>query len=178
MVKKKKKTAVKQVLKEEEKIELLQEKELASLTQLKKEVEKNVGPHPLTKITKSDIGRSTVGALIGTIGHFAFFYGAELAERISMSRATLLYLFSIIVCFFFMYYSGFRKVKEIKVLRYIPIRMAVVYVISITVVVLSLAIFGFVDTSSTFEYIYKIVASTLLLSVLGASTADILGKEE
>ncbi len=178
MGKKKKRNVKKTVLQEEEKIEVLQEKELASLQQLKKEVEKNVGPHPLTKITKSDIGRSTVGALIGTIGHFAFFYGAELAERISMSRATLLYLFSLIVCFFFMYYSGFRKVKEIKVLRFIPIRMAVVYVISIIVVVLSLAIFGFIDTSSHFEYTYKIVASTLLLSVLGASTADILGKEE
>ena len=77
-----------------------------------------------------------------------------------------------------MYYSGFRKVKEIKVLRFIPIRMAVVYIISIFVVIISLAIFGFVDSSSHFEYIYKIVASTLLLSVLGASTADILGKEE
>jgi uncharacterized membrane protein len=178
MIKIKKRNSTKKILKEEENIEQLQKQELESLQQLKKEVEKNIGPHPLTKITKSDIGRSIVGALIGTIGHFAFFYGAELAERISLPRATLLYFFSLIVCFFFMYYSGFRKVKEIKVLRFIPIRMAIVYIISIIVVILSLLIFGFVDATSNFEYIYKIVASTLLLSVLGASTADILGKEE
>lgn len=162
---------------EEKKIELLEEKELKKLEELKREVAKEVSSHPLTKITRADIIRSIIGALIGTVGHFAFFYGVELAARLSMLRATTLYLLSLLVCFFFMYYSGFRKVKEIRVFRFIPIRVAVVFIISILVVLGTLFIFGFIDATTTFTEGYKIIATTSLLAVLGASTADILGKE-
>ena len=76
-----------------------------------------------------------------------------------------------------MYYSGFRKVKEVRIFRFIPIRVAVIYVISILVVIGTLFVFGFLETDSSFVYVYKATATTLLLAVLGASTADILGKE-
>lgn len=173
----KRKNNSRRVLQEEQKIEQLQEQELQSLQTLKKEVAKDAGAHPLTKITRSDIVRSIIGALIGTVGHFAFFYGIELAQKISLARATSLYVLSLLVSFFFMYYSGFRKVKEIRIFRFIPLRVLVVYCISIIVVVATLFVFGFVDFGSNFVDVYKIVAATLLLAVLGASTADILGKE-
>ena len=174
---KKRKNSSKRLLKEEQKIEKMQEQELQSLQSLKKEVTQSTGAHPLTKITRADIVRSIIGALIGTVGHFAFFYGAELAEKISVARATSLYFISLIVCFFFMYYSGFRKVKEVRIFRFIPIRVLVVYCISILVVVGTLFLFGLVDFASNFAQGYKIVSTTLLLAVLGGSTADILGKE-
>lgn len=164
------------LLREEEKIEKLEQKQLESLKALREEVKKDIGPHPLTKITRADIVRSFIGALIGTVGHFAFFYGVELAEKISLIRATSLYILAAIVAFFFMYYSGFRKVKEIKIMRFIPLRVVVVYVISLIVVVGTLFIFGFIDQPSSVGHIYKVVSTTLILAVLGASTADILGK--
>ncbi len=165
------------ILKEEERIEKLEQKELKNLQQLQQEVRKDVGAHPLTKITRADIVRSLIGALIGTVGHFAFFYGVELADRISLFRATALYVLSAVVAFLFMYYSGFRKVKEIRIMRFIPLRVAVVYVISLLVVLITLFMFGLIDSSSTFEHVFKVISTTLLLAVLGASTADILGKD-
>ncbi len=166
------------ILEEEKKIERLQLQELQTIKSLKKEISKDVGEHPLTRITKADLVRSVVGALIGTVGHFAFFYGVEIADKISIFRASFLYAFSLIVSFLFMYYSGFRKVKEIRIFRFIPLRVAVVYLISIGVVISTLFMFGFIDFSSGFIYVYKVTAATLLLAVLGASTADILGKGE
>ena len=172
-----KKENIKQLLREEKKIEAMEHKEFKELESLKKELKKDVGSHPLTRITRADLVRSVIGALIGTVGHFAFFYGIEIADKISMVRATFLYLLSLLVCFLFMYYSGFRKVKEIRIFRFIPIRVLVVYVISLIVVIGTLFVFGFLDGASPFELIYKATSTTLLLAVLGASTADILGKE-
>ena len=163
---------------EEKKIERLERKELQSLQALRQEVSQDVGPHPLTRITRADVVRSIIGALIGTVGHFAFFYGVELAENISLLRATFLYVLSLLVCFFFMYYSGFRKVKEIRIFRFIPVRVVVVYVISLAVVVGTLFVFGVVEYPVQVVDLYKITATTLLLAVLGASTADVLGKEK
>src|SRR3989338_1224587 len=166
------------ILKEELKIEQLQKKELEKLESLKEEISKDVGSHPLTKITRSDIIRSSIGALIGTVGHFAFFYGIELAERISNARAVSLYFLALLVTFGFMYYSGFRKVKNIRIFRFIPLRVLVIYLVSLTVVVLTLFIFGVIDFQTPFIQVFKAVSTNLLLAVLGASTADILGKDE
>ena len=165
------------LLSEEKKIESIGLKELRELEELKAEVKKDTSSHPLTRITRADIVRSTIGALIGTVGHFAFFYGVELAEKITFNRATLLYILSLVVAFLFMYYSGFRKVKEIRIFRFIPARVTVVYIISLIVVAGTLFLFGFIDITTDFNLIYKAIATTLLLAVLGASTADILGKE-
>ena len=165
------------ILKEERKLETIGLKELQDLEQLKAELKQDKGAHPLTRITTSDIVRSTIGALIGTVGHFAFFYGIELAEKITIARATALYFLAFVVSFLFMYYSGFRKVKEIRIFRFIPARVAVVYIVSIFVVLITLFTFGVIDFNTPIELIYKLVATTVLLAVLGASTADILGKE-
>lgn len=175
---KKRQKKVSRIFQEEKKIERTQEEELKSLKSLKAEVSKDIGSHPLTKITRADLVRSTIGALIGTVGHFAFFYGMELAEKLSFLRATSLYLISLLVCFGFMYYSGFRKIKEIRIFRFIPLRVLVVYLISLLVVIATLFIFGLINFETNLLQIYKTISTTLLLAVLGASTADILGKGE
>ena len=164
-------------MREEKKIELLEEAELAELKKLEREVKRGAMPHPLTKITSRDVIRGSIGALFGTVGHFAFFYGVEIAENISVARATLLYIISFIVCFVFMYYSGFRKVKEINAFHFMPIRVIVLYVVALAVVTLTLLAFGFLDFSSPFIQIYKTVSTNSLLAVLGAITADIVGKD-
>ncbi len=168
----------KDLLIEEENVERLQLQEIQELETIKKEIENEKSSHPLTKITRSDITRSTIGALIGTVGHFAFFYGVEIADRVSVNRATTLYVLSLVVAFFFMYYSGFRKVKEIKIFRFIPLRVATIFLISTGVIVVTLFVFGFIDFTTPLPQIYRLIATNELLAVLGASTADILGKEK
>jgi len=180
-------SATKRIIKEEDRIEAkddeiakLEQKsfsELKKLETLEKQISKSVVPHPLLKITYKDIVRAAIGSLIGTLGHFAFFYGVEIAEKISPVRATVLYLVSLILVFGFMYYSGFRKVKEVKKLLFVPVRALVVFVTAIVMVTLVLFLFGFVDFTTPFMITYKIVSTLSLLAVLGAATADVLGHD-
>ena len=164
----------KKILVEEKRIEKMVKGEMEELKSIEKEMKKTEG-HPLAKITYKDIIRGSIGAIFGIVGHFAFFYGVEIAEHISILRATFLYILSLVVCILFMYYSGFRKVKEIKVIRFIPIRATVIYFTALVVVAATLLVFGFIGVDTPFAEIYKTVATNSLLAVLGASTADILG---
>lgn len=164
----------KKILAEEKRIEKMVKGEMGELKSIEQEM-KNTQSHPLAKITYKDLVRGSIGAIFGIVGHFAFFYGVEIAEHISVLRATFLYILSLVVCILFMYYSGFRKVKEIKVIRFIPVRATVIYLTALVVVAATLLVFGFIDIHTPFAEIYKKVATNSLLAVLGASTADILG---
>lgn len=164
----------KKILAEEKRIEKMVKGEMGELKSIEKEM-KSTQDHPLAKITYKDLVRGAIGAIFGIVGHFAFFYGVEIAEHISVLRATFLYILSLVVCVLFMYYSGFRKVKEIKVIRFIPVRATVIYLTALVVVAATLLVFGFIDIHTPFVEIYKKVATNSLLAVLGASTADILG---
>ncbi len=184
--KSKRKKAIKELLEEEkkleaeeEKIELLEEKELEELERLEKiekEIEKEVKKSPLKKITYKDAIRSGIGALIGIVGHFSFFYGLEIAERISMIRATFLYIISFIMCYLIVYASGFRKVKSLR--SFVPIRAIVIYSVAIFVIIFILFVFGFIDIHTPFEKIFKTVGTISLMAVLGASAADLVGGEK
>ena len=170
----------KRIEQKEEEIEQLEQSgldELKKLEKLERKVSQEVSPHPLLKITYQDVIRSAIGSLFGILGHFSFFYGVEIAEKISLTRATVLYLISLLVIFGFMYYSGFRKVKEIKILSFIPIRALIIYFTALSVVLLVLLVFDFINLSSHWEMIYKAVSTISLLAVLGAATADLLGHE-
>lgn len=175
-VKKVEKALTKKLLKEEEKIEALEEKEieeLKKLEQLEKEIEKEIKKSPLKKITYHDIVRSSVGALIGIAGHFSFFYGAKIAEKISMIRAGLLFVISFIICYLLIYVSGFRKVKHLR--AFVPIRAIVVYVVAIVMIIFILFIFGFINIGTNFGEAFKMVAVISLMAVLGAAAADLVG---
>ena len=130
---------------EEQKIESLEKKELSELSKfekLEKRIEQDVKPKTLGKITLQDMMRSAVGSLVGIVGHFSFFYGVEIAQQITVVRASFLYAFSFIVCYVFIYVSGFRRVKEIR--TYVPMRALLIYVVSLVVIVAVLFLFGFI----------------------------------
>ena len=152
----------KKILVEEKRIERIVKGEMEELKNIEREM-KSTKSHPLAKVTYKDIIRGSIGAIFGIVGHFAFFYGVEIAEHISILRATFLYLLSLVVCILFMYYSGFRKVKEIKIIRFIPIRATVMYFTALAVVAVTLLVFGFIDVHTSFASIYKIVATNSLL---------------
>ncbi|MCD6464319.1 hypothetical protein J7L02_02225 [Candidatus Woesearchaeota archaeon] len=167
-----------QELKEEktlEKEEDVEIKRLEELERVEQQLQREVNPEPLTKITKHDIAKAFVGALMGVIGHFAFFYGVEISKELTMTRASLLLITSFIVCVVFLYFTGFRKISDKVLIKFLPLRAIVLYATSLFVVVIVLTLFGFV--SQDVASFYKEIASISLLAVLGASTADLIGRD-
>ena len=157
--------------------EINTEEEIKKLEELEMGIKKEVGPHPLTRITYRDLTKGLIGAFVGIIGHFAFLEGAHIAETFSILRATLLYITSFTIGVLFLYFSGFRKVKRIVTLKFIPVRILVIYFTAITVTIIVLALFGEITTASSFEQVYKSVSAISILAMLGAATADLIGRE-
>ena len=151
--------------------------ELQELESIEKDIEKEVRGTALGKITSRDFTKALIGAIFGTVGHFAFFYGTKLALDITMFRASMLYLTSFIIAIVFMYFAGFRVIDK-KNLRFIPFRVLIIYLTSIAVILFVLSIFGFIGGETSFSEIFKSVSTISILAVLGASAADLLGKEE
>jgi len=169
----------KRMEREEEKVEEEESQELVELQRLRhieKEIEKETGPHPLTRVTMRDVAKGSIGAFVGVVAHFTFFYGIEVAEWLTMLRATLLYPLSFLVAGVFMYATGFRKINDPKILKVLPLRLIVMYVVSFLVSALVLFFFSpsfFVHFEST----YKQLATVTLIAVIGACTADLIGKD-
>mgnify|MGYP006282693143 CR=1 FL=1 len=166
-------------IKEEKELEKLEQKELSELDtiiNLEKEIKKSTGHSILRKITYRDFVKGGLGAFVGVVGHFAFVKGTHLAHDVSFLQATILLVVAFIIGLLFLYYSGFRKVKKIKFLSFIPMRAIVVYLAAITVVVLVLLLFGFITPANSFGEVYKMVASISILAMLGAGTADLIGE--
>ncbi|MBS3125628.1 DUF2391 family protein [Candidatus Woesearchaeota archaeon] len=167
------------LLREEKEVDKDEHKELAHLQQLEaieEQVVKELGPHPLTTITSRDIARGTVGAFIGVVAHFTFFYGIEVAEWLSVTRATLLYPLSLIIGGIFMYATGFRKINDRRVLAFLPTRLIVLYIVALLVSALVLFFFS-PEFTHTFETAYKQLATVTLIAIMGACTADLIGKD-
>jgi uncharacterized membrane protein len=157
-------------------IEQREESDLEKLERLEKEIKDEVGVHPLVKITYKDVIKGFVGAFIGLVVHYTFTYGVEIAGRISDTRATLLYIISFFVGILFIYATGFRKVKDPKVLAFMPIRLIVLYGTSLIACLAVLLIF-YPDFGDTFMHAYKLVAALLIAAIIGSCTADLIGKE-
>lgn len=174
------------ILKEERKIEREEEhlereesgelKELRHLRALDSEIAKELGSHPLTKVTIRDVAKGGVGAFVGVVAHFTFFYGIEVAEWLSFSRATALYPISLFIGGVFMYATGFRKVKDKKILHVLPIRLVVLYVTALIVAASVLAFFS-PEFLHYPELAYKQLSTVTLIAIIGACTADLIGKE-
>lgn len=163
-------------LKEEKKIESEEEEELRKLKAIHAEITEELGAHPLTKITIRDIAKGAIGSFIGVVAHFTFFYGIEVAEWLSMARATALFPISFAIGGIFMYATGFRKIKDKKILSFLPVRLVVLYLVSLIVSMLVLAFFS-PEFSHGFEIAYKQLSTVTLIAVVGACTADLIGKE-
>ncbi|MBI2574443.1 DUF2391 family protein [Candidatus Woesearchaeota archaeon] len=163
----------------EERLEQLGEKELSEIEKLEKiekEVQKQVKQHPLTKVTLKDIYRGSLGAFIGIVLHYTVLYGVKIAESITMGRATIIYFLSFVVGMVFLYVTGFRKVKNSDAIKFLPVRMVVLYTVSIVISVGVLYLL-FPTFGRSFEEAYKQIATVSLTAVIGACTADILGKD-
>src|SRR3989338_6764878 len=166
--------------KEEEKIKKITEEEKSTLEQLEeleKEIKQELKRSPLKKITYRDFTKGMIGAFIGIVAHFSFLEGLHIAENFSMLRASLLYFISFLIGVSFLYFSGFRSVEDKTILKIIPLRIFVIYASAIFVTLIVLTVFGIITLQSNFEEIYKTIAAISILAILGACTADLLGKE-
>ncbi|MAG53016.1 MAG: hypothetical protein CMH62_03580 [Nanoarchaeota archaeon] len=138
-------------------------------------IKKDLEGSPLRKITTKDFGKALIGAFIGVVSHFAFLEGAHLSENLSVTRATALLVTAYILGMIFIYAAGFKKVKQIRILSFIPARITVIYVVSLAVVYFVLFIFGLTEHATSIE-IYKQVAAVSIPAIIGASAADLIGE--
>ncbi len=166
-------------LAEEKNVEGLQQSEVLKLDELEKleeALKQQVEQHPLTKITYRDLARGSLGAFIGIILHYTIIKGVELASTIDMTRAALLYPLSFFVGTLFLYSTGFRKVKKGRVLIFLPIRITVLYIVSLILSVGMLYLL-YPAFGQTFSDAFKQTATVSLPAVVGACTADLIGKD-
>jgi uncharacterized membrane protein len=167
------------VEKEEELVQKEEKEELAKLKELEtfeKELVREVGAHPLKKITYKDVAKGSVGAFIGVAAHYTFVYGVKVAAEIDVFRATLLLPISYALGGIFMYMTGFRRIKDPKIMSFLPVRLTILYIVAIITATLVLLLFN-PDFLHDFWTAYKQVATMTLSAVIGACTADLLGKE-
>lgn len=157
---------------EEKKIE----KETAKIQKTEEEIKKDVAPKPLSKFNIKDINRGIIGAFIGVVAHFAFIYGKEIAKGISTTRATVLIIFSYVLIIILMYETGYREIKEGRILGILPIRATVIFLTSIAVILVIFFLFNQVSVGD-FTGLYKQIAVTSVLAALGAGTADLIGND-
>lgn len=151
-----------------------EEDAIKELKQLEKDVKKN-SISPLNKITKRDLFKGFVGAFVGITGHFAFSEGAEIAELITWERATFMYIIAFLMIVIMLYYTGFRKVQKHIILRFMPLRATTLYLVSILAIIFVNLLFGKFHYPYHFVEIYNIIGATIILAVLGAGTADLIG---
>ena len=151
--------------------------ELRKLEELEKEIEKDVSPKPLARITYHDVTKGIIGSFFGIVGHFAFFYGGRIALDIGVARAHALMVTSFLLLILFMYFSGFRPVNKSHKHRYLAWRVVLIYAVAHVVITGVLFLFGQITFSMTPLEMYKNVATVSILAVMGAATADLIGGE-
>lgn len=153
-----------------------EESTLSELMRVEKLVKKT-GHNSLNKITRRDMMKGFIGAFIGIIGHFAFQEAFHFSHDLTIIRSSMLYLFALFIVIIMLYYTGFKKVKKHLILRFMPIRIIVLYSVSIFAIILVQLVFGNIQFPISFISLYKVVAANMILAVLGATTADLIGGE-
>lgn len=152
--------------------------ELKKIEQLEENIKKKMGESPLRRITYRDITKGMIGAFFGIVGHFSFAKGVEISEHFSYIRSTGLYIASFVIIILFLYFSGFRKINEQLMFKFMPLRAIVLYFSSLITVLIVLLLYGKIDFTMEFSFIYNTIAAISVLAVLGAGTADLIGKNE
>lgn len=161
-----------QIMAEEKKVE----KETEKIEKLEKEIKKEVAQKPLKRFNVKDLNKGIIGAFIGVVAHFAFVYGKEIAKQITTTRATVLIVFSYVLIIILMYETGYREIKEKRLLGILPIRATVIFMTSIIVILVIFFLFNQIDLSDL-TGLYKQIAVTSVLAALGAGTADLIGRD-
>ena len=152
------------------------ERKTEEVERLEKEIKKEVTTKPLTAFKVKDLNKAIIGAFIGVVAHFGFIYGKLIAENISILRATLLIVLSYLVIIILMYETGYREIKEKKLLGILPKRATAVYFTSLIVTVIIFFMFNLIDFSNPIGF-YKEIAVTSVLASVGAGTADLIGRD-
>ena len=161
-----------QIIKEEKKIE----KETEKVEKIEKEIKKEVTIKPLKTIGIKDLSKGIIGAFIGVVAHFAFIYGKEIAQHITVLRATILIAFSYVLIIILMYETGYREIREKRLLGILPKRATVIYITSLMMIPIIFFLFNQLNLSNLTE-LYKQIAVTSVLSSVGAGTADLIGRD-
>ncbi len=161
-----------QIIAEEKKVE----KETQKVEKIEKQIKKEVEEKPLTKFSMRDVNKGIIGAFVGVVAHFAFIYGRELAKDISTTRATVLLVASYLVIIILMYETGYRHIKEKRLLLILPRRATAIYLTSLVMIVVIFFLFNLIDLSKPLD-LYKQIAVTSVLSSMGAGTADLIGRD-
>ena len=167
-----------EILAEEKKVESkisgVEEKE-EEIEKVEQEIKNEITQKPLTKFNIKDLNKGIIGAFIGVVAHFAFVYGKQIAKDISLTRATVLFVFSYMLIILLMYETGYREIKEKRLLGLLPLRATVIFVTSIVVILVIFILFNQVDFSDLGGF-YRQIAVTSVLASVGAGTADLIGK--
>jgi uncharacterized membrane protein len=150
--------------------------ELKKLETLEETLELGIRPHPLKKITYKDFAKGALGAFIGIVAHYTVIYGIHIAEELTVARATILFVLAYALGGVFLYATGFRKVST-RLIWFLPVRLTVLYTISVVMSVAVLYLFFPEFIHHFFWEGYKQVAAVTLTALIGACTADLIGKE-
>lgn len=167
----------KQDLIQDKKANQTEEETLQALENMTKSLNKSISK-PLKLVTKRDIFKGFIGAFVGVMGHFAFSKAADIAEKLSMYQTSILYVVAAIMIVIMLYYTGFRNIEKQIVLKFMPLRAITLYTVSIFTIIFVNLIFGKIHFPIEFTEIYKLVGASIILAVMGAGTADLLGKVE
>ncbi len=181
----------KKILQEEQKLEEMEQEDLdndqtnieteeQALKALEK-LERNLRESKssaIRKITKRDLVKGSIGSFIGVMSHFAFTKGADLAYTLELWRVTMLYIVAFIIIVGLLYYTGFRKVEKQVVLKFMPARAIILYAVSVLTIFFVNLLFGKIHFPLDIIETYKIVGTSIILGVMGAGTADLIGREE
>ena len=148
--------------------------QIEKLEHTERNIRKEIGQHPLKKLSYKDAGKSMVGAFVGLLSHFAVLEGVKFAEEITLRRATFLYFVSLLIAIIVFYYTGFRSIKDVKILALLPIRVMLVYVVTLITILFVLFIIGKLDGINILQG-YKIISVLTMPAIIGACVADLIG---
>ena len=151
------------------------EREAEKVENLEKKISKEVTPRPLGIFNLKDLNRGIIGAFVGVVAHFSFIYGKAIAKYITVTRASILFIFSYVLIIILMYETGYRDIKEKRLLGILPRRATFIYLTSLAVVVVIFFLFNMLDYTDL-TGLYKEIAVTSVLASVGAGTADLIGR--
>ena len=160
-----------QIMGEENKVEREEEK----IESVEREIKREVTQKSLAKLTMKDINKGIIGAFIGVVAHFAFIYGRQIAKDMTTTRAAVLIVFSYVLIVVLMYETGYREVKEKRILGILPKRATAIYITSIIVIPIIFFLFNQLNLADPVDLFKQIAVSSVFASI-GAGTADMIGK--
>ena len=156
----------------------LEEKRLKELEVLEENIKNNLDAS-IVRVTKRDIFKGFVGSTFGVLGHFAFYKGYEISKEIDLIQATILIVVAFALLNIILFYAGFKNIEKTYILKFMPKRCIILFVVSIFSIFLVNSLFGKLNIfEDSFIEIYKLISANILLAIIGAATADLIGKNE